>query len=125
MARPTTERSDPIDVEIGARIRTFRLARRMTQSDLGRAIERTFPQIQKYENGANRIAASTLIRVAQALGVSPRDLLSPESIADQPAMPLELMATPGAGDLLGAYSQLSAPARKALRELAAVMAAQS
>lgn len=125
MAASPAERSDPIDVEIGARIRTFRLARRLTQSDLARAIGRTFQQIQKYENGSNRIAASTLIKIAQALETSPRELLSPDSIGNEPPLPLELLTTPGAADMLESYGKLSAPARKALRELASIMAAQS
>lgn len=39
----------------------------LNQKRLGQAIGVTFQQVQKYENGTNRVAASTLCRVAEAL----------------------------------------------------------
>lgn len=65
----------PVDIEIGKRIRAARNGLGLTQADLGRAINVTFQQVQKYENGTNRVAASTLIAVAEALGAEVRDLL--------------------------------------------------
>ena len=41
----------------------------MSQTELGKAIGVTFQQIQKYENGKNRIGASRLHLVATALNV--------------------------------------------------------
>ena len=38
---------------------------------LGRKLDVTFQQVQKYENGANRISASKLFMIATALGVEP------------------------------------------------------
>ena len=43
----------------------------MSQGQLGVAVGITFQQVQKYENGRDRIAASTLQGLAQALGVHP------------------------------------------------------
>jgi transcriptional regulator with XRE-family HTH domain len=42
---------------------------RLSQTKLGDAIGVTFQQVQKYENGANRIGASNLFRIARALDV--------------------------------------------------------
>ncbi len=61
--------ADPIDRYVGSRVRVRRLGLGMSQTKLGQAIGVTFQQIQKYENGANRIGASNLYKVAKALGV--------------------------------------------------------
>ena len=59
--------TDPIDVEIAAKLRALGKERHMTQSDLAAAAGVTFQQIQKYEKGANRFSASRLYRLAKAL----------------------------------------------------------
>ena len=60
---------DPIDRYVGSRVHARRVGLRMSQTKLGNAIGVTFQQIQKYENGANRIGASNLFKIGQALGV--------------------------------------------------------
>jgi len=44
--------------------------RGMSQSELGKAVGVTFQQIQKYECGKNRVAASVLYRISRALDIS-------------------------------------------------------
>jgi transcriptional regulator with XRE-family HTH domain len=39
-----------------------------SQTELGAALDVTFHQIQKYEQGINRISASTIERLAATLG---------------------------------------------------------
>lgn len=56
-----------IDKRIGDNIRGARLAAGISQTALGERIGVTFQQVQKYESGANRIAASKLYAIAQAL----------------------------------------------------------
>jgi transcriptional regulator with XRE-family HTH domain len=58
------KKRDPHDGEIGKRVRALRLQRGMTQVRLGELLGVTFQQIQKYENGANRISAGRLQRIA-------------------------------------------------------------
>jgi len=60
----------PVEIHVGARIRLRRKLMGMSQQDLSRAIGLTFQQLQKYEKGTNRISASKLYGVAQALKVS-------------------------------------------------------
>src|ERR1700731_2436639 len=60
---------NPIDVEVGGRIRTRRLLLGMNQQALGDALDLTFQQVQKYEHGANRVSASRLAAVARGLAV--------------------------------------------------------
>src|ERR1700760_4341166 len=65
---------NPVDVLVGSRIRLLRKRRKMSQAELGKALGVTFQQIQKYENGKNRVGASRLHMVAGALDVSISDL---------------------------------------------------
>ena len=58
-----------VDGEIGGRIRLRRAMLGLSQKQLGDAIGLTPQQVQKYEKGINRIAASTLFVVAEALNV--------------------------------------------------------
>ncbi|MDP6603497.1 MAG: helix-turn-helix transcriptional regulator [Rhodospirillales bacterium] len=60
---------DPIDAHVGSRVRARRVGLRLSQTKLGYAIGVTFQQVQKYENGTNRIGASNLYKVAKALAV--------------------------------------------------------
>lgn len=60
---------DPIDLHVGRRIRLRRILLGISQGVLGYAVGLTFQQIQKYERGTNRVSASMLYRLAQALDV--------------------------------------------------------
>ena len=60
---------DPIDVYVGTRVRVRRVGLRISQTKLGKAIGVTFQQVQKYENGKNRIGASNLYKISKNLGV--------------------------------------------------------
>lgn len=60
---------NPIDLHVGARVRMRRKMLDLSQSDLGKAVGITFQQIQKYENGANRISSSRLQEFSNILKV--------------------------------------------------------
>jgi len=60
---------NPVDVNVGKRIRMRRLFLGMNQTTLADALGLTFQQIQKYERGANRVSASRLSAIADVLGV--------------------------------------------------------
>jgi transcriptional regulator with XRE-family HTH domain len=69
MAKPTTEEPHPIDKSVGQRVARRRLELGYSQADLGKALNLTFQQIQKYEKGANRISASKLWEASSFLDV--------------------------------------------------------
>jgi transcriptional regulator with XRE-family HTH domain len=69
-------RNGELDAALGARIRELRRARGDTQASLGERVGLTYQQVQKYENGANRISALMLIKLAQALNTTVDELLS-------------------------------------------------
>jgi len=58
----------PVDVHVGGRVRARRTLIGMSQTELGKRVGLTFQQIQKYEKGMNRIAASRLWRFSLVLG---------------------------------------------------------
>jgi transcriptional regulator with XRE-family HTH domain len=60
---------NPIDRHVGARLRLRRLMHRMTQTEIADALGLTFQQLQKYENGTNRISASRLQHLCSLLKV--------------------------------------------------------
>merc|ERR1712173_401979 len=59
----------PVDVHVGKRIRHRRWLVGMTQQQLAERVGIKFQQIQKYETGANRVSASRLWDIADALDV--------------------------------------------------------
>lgn len=56
-----------IDKAIGSRIRLYRKRKGMSQTDLANKIGVRFQQVQKYEAGINRVAASRLWVIAESL----------------------------------------------------------
>ena len=66
-----TKAPQPIDKYVGSRIRMRRHMLRLSQQSLGRAVGLTFQQIQKYENGTNRVGAGRLDQIAVVLGCQP------------------------------------------------------
>src|ERR1043166_8485002 len=62
-------RADSRDAEVGRRVRSRRLECRLSQTELADRIGVTFQQVQKYENGVNRIGAGRLQRISEALDV--------------------------------------------------------
>ena len=57
----------PTDVHVGQRAREARVAKGMTQTDLGDALGLSFQQVQKYEKGTNRIGSSRLWEICNVL----------------------------------------------------------
>ena len=61
--------SHPVDVHVGRKLKQIRTMRRLSQTDVAKQLDLSFQQIQKYEIGANRIAASRLYELSQIFGV--------------------------------------------------------
>lgn len=61
----------PVDVHVGQKLKQIRTLRRMSQTDVANKLGLSFQQIQKYEIGSNRVAASRLFELGQIFEVSP------------------------------------------------------
>ena len=59
---------NPIDIHIGKRLKLRRQILQLSQQQLGEMLGLTFQQVQKYENGINRISGSRLWDFACVLG---------------------------------------------------------
>jgi transcriptional regulator with XRE-family HTH domain len=68
MAKSTRGVRD-LDTKIGKRIREARRAQGMAQEALAKGLGITFQQVQKYENGFNRVSAARLYDIAAVLGM--------------------------------------------------------
>ena len=107
---------------VGARLRMRRNELGLSQSDIAKALGITFQQIQKYENGTNRISAGRLTAAAAALGVPVTYFFGGDhSLEGREEM--ALLRPPGAMDLLRCYAKIrSGEAREALLQLARSLA---
>jgi transcriptional regulator with XRE-family HTH domain len=77
------KQANPVDIQVGNRVRIRRMLIGMSQEKLGELLSLTFQQVQKYEKGVNRIGAGRLYDVSRILGV-PIDYFY-EGISTQPA----------------------------------------
>jgi transcriptional regulator with XRE-family HTH domain len=63
-------RIDPIDLHVAQRLKLRRMELGWSQDKLGQAVGVSFQMIQKYERGDCRMAASRLMKIAEALETS-------------------------------------------------------
>jgi transcriptional regulator with XRE-family HTH domain len=98
----------PTDVLVGQNIRFGRLQVGLSQTELGARVGVTFQQIQKYEKGANRIGASRLQQIADALRVPIPTLFDGAPTADHSGQQSVqgLLAKPQALRLLLAFDKV-------------------
>ena len=76
------KQANPIDIQVGNRVRIRRMLIGMSQERLGDLLGLTFQQVQKYEKGVNRIGAGRLFEVSRILNV-PVDFFY-EGVSDGP-----------------------------------------
>jgi transcriptional regulator with XRE-family HTH domain len=93
------------DVIVGLRIQTLRKSRGLSQTALGVAIGVTFQQIQKYENGTNRVGAGRLGDIARVLGAPVSAFFDEgdDAAAQEKTEAFGFLCAPGAVDLLNAF----------------------
>jgi transcriptional regulator with XRE-family HTH domain len=68
-----------IDRAIGGRLKFYRNRAGLSQGALGQHLDVTFQQIQKYENGTNRLSAASMMKAVRVLCISIDDLLLPRA----------------------------------------------
>jgi transcriptional regulator with XRE-family HTH domain len=115
-------KSTAVELAIGARIRTRRRQLGLSQGGLAEQLGVSFQQVQKYERGSNRVAASTLVAAAQALGVSVGWLVGEAGGGTDDEALFHALAQPGALDILNAFNAIpDSRTRAALLALALEM----
>jgi transcriptional regulator with XRE-family HTH domain len=110
---------NPVDKHVGGRVRMRRMMLDMSQEKLGDALGLTFQQVQKYENGANRVSASRLQHISDILGVpvpfffegaphGPGQIKS-KGTAPSPAYVTEFLASSDGPALTKAFTRIQEP----------------
>ena len=128
----------PIDLHVGQRLRQRRCLLGLTQQRLANAVGIKFQQIQKYESGANRVSASRLWALANALDtpvsyffedLSAEHELDGENMAadetgatENAALAPQVLSNKETIDLVRAYYHLSEEPRRRLLDLAKTLA---
>src|SRR5579883_3596877 len=112
--RMAGKRATATDVAVGLRIREFRKAIGISQTELAEQVGVTFQQVQKYENGTNRVGAGRLTQIANALDVPITAFFDgiAQSLKRRRAVDSsldELMAEPRAHKLLEAFCRIPEP----------------
>lgn len=117
-----------VDVHVGKRIRQRRWLVGMTQQKLAESVGIKFQQIQKYETGANRVSASRLWDIADALDVDVafffeglREDVEKGGEAEAGFIPADMMGDKEAMDLVRSYYAIPENQRRRLFELARVL----
>ncbi len=129
----TGKRPNPTDIYVGSRIRMRRKMLGLSQEKLGERLGITFQQIQKYEKGTNRVGASRLQAMSDALEV-PVAYFFPESSPEtaggmkeeSATYMMEFLSTSEGLDLTRAFTRILNPkVRRKLVELVRALAENS
>ena len=131
------DKPNPVDVQVGSRVRLRRNMLGLSQERLGEAIGLTFQQVQKYERGANRIGASRLHELSRVLDVPVSFFFDDVDPVRAPALPGGFAEPPPEGfesdplrrgetvELVEAYYAIADVAvRRRLLDLAKALAAE-
>jgi transcriptional regulator with XRE-family HTH domain len=115
------KRAQKIDKVIGRNIRIHRLAKKLSQTELGDELGVSFQQVQKYENGTNRVGSGRLYQIAAILGLHVSTLFkggeNREKGADSSL--LDLLTEPQSVRLIRAFAKISdGTVRRSLVQLA-------
>lgn len=119
---------NPIDKHVGIRMRLRRNFLHISQEKLGEKIGVTFQQIQKYEKGLNRIGASRLKVIADALQTDVSYFFADsngktDAIAEPDTKFLEFCASHEGIQLMQAFQRIdSYPVRKKIVDLVCCLA---
>lgn len=104
----STRRLTDDDAKLANKIRSLRIMRNVSQTDLGIAVGVTYQQIQKYECGKNRVSFGVLCKIAKALNVSVADFASDAHSGES------LIANDEAGVLLAMVNRMKSPQQRRL-----------
>ncbi|MEQ1707140.1 MAG: helix-turn-helix transcriptional regulator [Terricaulis sp.] len=114
--KPDPRAASDVDRQIGARVRARRLDVGMSQEQLGQAIGVTFQQVQKYEKGVNRVSASTLLDIADALSLRIETLLPQDN--KKRAAEINPLDDPEAQQIAHLFCRLNGEGRRVLTGIA-------
>jgi transcriptional regulator with XRE-family HTH domain len=71
-----------LDKEIGQKIKLHRWTKKKSRNFLGKEIGKSYQQVQNYEYGKHRVAASVLFKIAKILKVKIEEFFPSGSLKD-------------------------------------------
>lgn len=101
--------ANEVDVAVGARIRNLRLRNKLSQEEVGRRLNVSFQQVQKYEKGTNRVGAGRLSELAKLFEVPVGAFFSETASAvreEAPSQTIDQLTVRNEIRLLEAYQAL-------------------
>jgi len=100
--------SNNVDKIVGRNIRIHRLAKGISQTDLGKKLGLTFQQVQKYEKGTNRVGSGRLFQIGTILGVPVTSFFEGADAAPpgKGTSPFDMLADPLCLRLLTAFAKI-------------------
>jgi transcriptional regulator with XRE-family HTH domain len=104
-------RPNATDIELGESIRARRLIAGMSQGDLAGKLGVSFQQVQKYENGTNRVGAGRLPQIAEIFDIPIGALFDANAITSagesKAAAPVKLLSDRSTLKLLTAFDSIA------------------
>jgi transcriptional regulator with XRE-family HTH domain len=110
------------DKAIGLKLRTRRMEQKMSQAELGDFLGVSFQQVQKYEQGVNRVGASRLAQIADVLDCGIDYFIEARRSHTPPSKIDEFMATREGVQIVEAMIAIESPkVRQRMIDLARVL----
>lgn len=116
--------ADPVDLFVGEQLRAARLRLGLSQAELGKAMNLSFQQVQKYERGVNRISASMLVRASMTLAVPVADFFPNPEPDPAAAGRVDIRSLRGGAALAGHFAAMTPERRGLLLQIAQEFARQ-
>lgn len=96
-----------MDKLVGQMIRTVRLSKGVTQTQLGTKLRVTFQQVQKYEKGTNRVSSGRLLEIAELFDVPMEVFFGSEKASrTQHSSPFDFLGDPMSLQMLREFSKI-------------------
>lgn len=109
-------------MDIGEKIKAARIAKGMTQEELGEILGVQRSAIAKYENGrVVNIKRSTLKKISDVLGIRPSELIFEEQIESDPVgaaeLHFEMIMDEDLAEIFEDFKKLDATKKKIVKDL--------
>ena len=102
-------KSQPVDAHVGRRVKERRLSLKMSQKKLAEAMNLSLRQVQKYEEGIDRLGASRLFDISRVLEVPISYFFQDLSEGQSNGQDTQEMSAPETKDLVKAYYRIADP----------------
>ncbi len=108
----TTRSAGELDHHIGQTVRVLRKLKGYSQQELADKISITFQQIQKYENGKNRISTSRLYEIMKEFNIKPSEFFDLLDDRVNNRQERSILLDPQAIEMIALFREIQNPKQK-------------